>query len=151
MELIDRIGQILATLCCSIFAGASLYINLVEHPARMECGTELAATEFAPSYRRAAIMQASLAILGFLASMLVWLRGNDVWWLVGGLLLVLVVPFTLIVIVPTNRKLLDPSLDKGSDEAACRANLPERSCSLDLPLHHDGPSSPAPSPMSFNP
>ena len=43
----------------------------------MECGTEVAATEFAPSYRRAAIMQASLAILGFLASMLVWLRGNE--------------------------------------------------------------------------
>ena len=103
MELIDKIGQLLATLCCSIFAGASLYINLVEHPARMECGTELAATEFAPSYRRAAIMQASLAILGFLASMLVWLRGNDGWWLVGGLLLVLVVPFTLIVIMPTKK------------------------------------------------
>jgi uncharacterized membrane protein len=118
MELIDKIGQLLATLCCSIFAGASLYINLVEHPARMECGTELAATEFAPSYRRAAIMQASLAILGFLASMLVWLRGNDGWWLVGGLLLVLVVPFTLIVIMPTNRKLLDPSLDKGADSTA---------------------------------
>jgi uncharacterized membrane protein len=84
----------------------------------MECGTEVAAREFPPSYRRAAIMQASLAILGFLASMLVWLRGNDVWWLVGGLLLVLVVPFTLIVIMPTNRKLLDPSLDKGSDATA---------------------------------
>ena len=119
MELIDKIGQLLATLCCSIFAGASLYINLVEHPRRTECGTEMAATEFAPSYRRAAIMQASLAILGFLASMLVWLRGNDVWWLVGGLLLVLVVPFTLIVIMPNNRKLfLDPSLDKGSDATA---------------------------------
>ena len=118
MELIDKIGQLLATLCGSIFAGASLYINLVEHPARMECGTEVAAREFAPSYRRAAIMQASLAILGFLASLLVWLRGNDVWWLVGGLLLVLVVPFTLIVIMPTNRKLLDPSLDKGSDATA---------------------------------
>ncbi len=80
----------------------------------MECGTELAATEFPCSYRRAAIMQASLAILGFLASMLVWLRGESVWWLVGGLLLVLVVPLTLIVIMPTNRELLDPSLDKKS-------------------------------------
>ena len=76
----------------------------------MECGTEVAATEFAPSYRRAAIMQASLAILGFLASLLVWLRGNDVWWLVGGLLLVLVVPFTVIVIMPTNAKVTVPMI-----------------------------------------
>jgi uncharacterized membrane protein len=118
MELIDKITQLLATFCCSMFAGAALYINLVEHPARMECGTELAATQFSPSYRRAAAMQASLGILGFLASLFVWMRGATVWWLVGGVLLVLVVPFTLIVIMPTNRKLLDPTLDKRSDGTA---------------------------------
>ena len=50
-----------AILSCSLFAGAALYINLAEHPARMECGTALAATVFKPSYRRAAVMQASLA------------------------------------------------------------------------------------------
>ena len=118
MEVTDRIAQLIATFCCSIFAGAALYINLVEHPARMECGTEVAATEFPLSYKRAAVMQASLAILGFLASLFVWLRGATVWWLVGGISLVLVVPITLIVIMPTNRKLLDPSLDKRSDGTA---------------------------------
>ena len=118
MEPIDKIAQLLATFFCSIFAGAALYINLVEHPARMECGTEFAASEFSPSYKRAAIMQASLAILGFLASIFVWLRGANVLWLVGGVLLVLVIPFTLIVIMPTNKKLLDPSLDKKSEATA---------------------------------
>lgn len=118
MELIDTIAELLATFPCSLFAGAALYINLVEHPARMECGTELAATEFSPSYRRAAVMQASLATLGFLASILVWLRGDDIRWFVGGVLLVLVIPFTLVVIMPTNRKLLDPYLDKKSEVAA---------------------------------
>jgi hypothetical protein len=38
--------------------------------------------------------------------------------LIAGLLLGLVVPFTLIVILPTNKGLLDPDLDRGSAEAA---------------------------------
>src|SRR5437773_809802 len=38
-------------------------------------------------------------------------------WLTGSLLLFLVVPFTLIVIFPTNHKLLDATLDKSSPEA----------------------------------
>jgi hypothetical protein len=63
-----QIAEFVAVLACSLFTGASVYINLVEHPARMECGVEIAATEFAPSYRRATIMQASSAALGLLSS-----------------------------------------------------------------------------------
>jgi uncharacterized membrane protein len=37
---------------------------------------------------------------------------------VGGLLLVSAVPLTLVVIMPTNKALLDPSLDKRSERAA---------------------------------
>jgi len=118
MDAVQNTAQFLATFCCSLFAGASVYINLVEHPARLECGTEIAAGEFPPSYRRAAVMQASLAILGFLSSIVVCLKEAKVGWLVGGVLLVAVVPFTLIVIMPTNKRLLDPSLDKRSERAA---------------------------------
>lgn len=38
--------------------------------------------------------------------------------LIAGLLLGLVIPFTLIVILRTNKALLDPSLDRGSAETA---------------------------------
>ena len=44
--------QFLAILATALFAGAAIYINVAEHPARMECGTALAATVFGLSYRR---------------------------------------------------------------------------------------------------
>ncbi len=117
MEAIRELAQFLTTLCCGLFAGAAIYINLVEHPARMECGTEIAATEFGPSYRRAAVMQASLAATGLAASMAAWLTGASVWWLAGGILLGSVIPFTLAVILPVNKQLLAPALDKRSARA----------------------------------
>jgi hypothetical protein len=65
MESLMRLAEFLTVLACSVFAGAAVYVTFVEHPARVSCGTELAIVEFAPSYRRAAVMQASLAIAGF--------------------------------------------------------------------------------------
>ena len=118
MNALAMLPEMLSTLSAGLFAGASLYINLVEHPARMECGTALAVMEFAPSYRRAAVMQGLLAAVGFLSAGVTWLTGSSFWWLIGGIVLVLVIPFTLIVIFPTNKKLLDPSLDKSSELAS---------------------------------
>ncbi|MGH9554368.1 MAG: DUF1772 domain-containing protein [Terriglobales bacterium] len=107
----------MATLATGLFAGAALYINLVEHPARMSCGTVLAVTQFAPSYKRGAVMQVSLALLAFLSAIAAWWMDAGRGWLIGGLLIVAVIPFTLLVILPTNKKLLDPALDKDSNEA----------------------------------
>ncbi len=110
--------EFIATLCAGLFAGAAIYITLVEHPARLDCGTELAVTEFGPSYRRAAVMQASLAAVGFPAALMAWLQGRGLLVLLGGLLLGAVIPFTLLVIFPTNKRLLDSGLDRRSAEAA---------------------------------
>jgi uncharacterized membrane protein len=110
--------ELLATICAGLFAGAAVYITLVEHPARLECGTELAATEFVPSYRRATLMQASLAAVGLAAALVAWAQGRGLFPLLGGVLLGAVIPFTLVVILPTNTRLLDPGLDRRSPEAA---------------------------------
>src|SRR3989441_8779379 len=105
--------EFLATFCCAIFAGAAIYINAVEHPARLSCGTSAALAEWAPSYTRATIMQASLAVSGFGFSIAAWLAGAASRYLVAGVILGLVVPFTLIIIRPTNTRLLalDPKRD----------------------------------------
>ena len=109
--------ELIATLAAGLFSGASIYINLVEHPARMECGTAAALSQWAPSYKRATVMQASLGAVGFLSAIGAWILRAGTLWLLGGVLFGLVIPFTLIVILPTNRKLLSPSLDKESSEA----------------------------------
>ena len=102
---------IVAAICAGLFAGAAIYINAVEHPARVSCGNDVALREFAPSYRRATVMQASLAVIGCLAGLWsAWVLG-DAWVGFGALLLGAVVPFTLVVILPTNKQLLEPSLD----------------------------------------
>lgn len=106
--------QLIAILSTALFAGAALYVSLVEHPARMRCSIEVAVAEFVPSYKRASIMQALLAIIGFVASVFAWLRGAGPPWLVAAVLIVAVVPFTLIVIMPTNKQLMTPGLDLSS-------------------------------------
>ena len=109
---------ITATLAAGIFAGAAIYVSAIEHPARLSCGTEIAVREFVPSYRRGAIMQASLAIAGCVAGVIGgWLR-SDITSVVAALLLGTVVAFTLIVILPINKRLLDPTLDARGAEAA---------------------------------
>jgi hypothetical protein len=112
-----QIAEFVAVLACGLFAGAALYVSLVEHPARMECGVEIAVAEFSPSYRRGTIMQVTLAAVCLLSSIGAWLVGATLWWVVAGILQVSVIPFTLIVILPTNRRLMSPTLDRGSVQA----------------------------------
>ena len=110
-------AELIASVAAGLFAGAAAYVTVAEHPARLECGPVLAIKEFGPSYRRAAVMQGALAVVGFVTSFFAWYEGAGVEWLVWGLLLGAMVPYTLVVVMPTNRRLLDPTLDAGSSEA----------------------------------
>ena len=108
----------IAIVASGLFAGAAIYISLVEHPARLSCGTPLALREFAPSYKRAAILQASLAVIGCAAGSIAGWQQSDATIVMAAIMFGLVVPFTLVVIAPTNHRLLDPGLDSSSGEAA---------------------------------
>ena len=110
--------QMVATLATGIFFGAAVYVSLVEHPARISCGAPLAVAEWRPSYKRGTRMQAPLALIGSLAALAVWWFQGGAAWLVGGVLLLLIVPFTLVVIFPTNKRLESQELDLHSEEAS---------------------------------
>jgi hypothetical protein len=103
LESLQLIGAFTATL----FAGAALYINVAEHPARMTLDAKVALMQWAPSYRRATLLQAPLALLSFLCGTGAWFLGGGTSWLLAALLIGAVVPFTFIVVMPTNRRLLE--------------------------------------------
>ena len=73
--MLRQIAEFAAMLACGLFAGAAVYVSLVEHPARMECGVEIATAEFPPSYHRGTIMQVTLAAVCLLSSIAAWLAG----------------------------------------------------------------------------
>jgi len=108
--------QLIAAFAAMLFAGAALYINVAEHPARMTLETRMAALQWAPSYKRATLLQAPLALISLVSGAGSWFLGADVFWLMAALIIGSVVPFTLVVVMPTNRQLLDPNRDLGSAE-----------------------------------
>ena len=108
--------QLIATLAATLFAGAALYINVAEHPSRRALETRAAALQWALSYKRATLLQAPLALLSLVSGTAAWLLGADVGWFVAALFIGAVVPFTFLVVMSTNRKLLDPARDLASAE-----------------------------------
>jgi hypothetical protein len=107
----------IATAAAGLFAGAALYVSLVEHPARVACGPLMAVAQFRLSYPRGAALQAPLAVVGGLAGAAAWLAGAAAVWLGAAVLLGLAVPYTLVAIMPTNRRLLDRRLEPDTPEA----------------------------------
>jgi hypothetical protein len=109
---------LIAIVATGTFAGAAVYVSLVEHPARVSCGVQVALKQFGPSYKRGAVMQASLAVAGSVAGIAAGTMRGDLPTILAAVLFGALVPFTLVVIFPTNKRLLNPALDSRSAEAA---------------------------------
>ena len=100
--------EVTALLFSAIYFGATAYITLVEHPARLACSPEVALTQWAqsvkstPRYAASALIAAAAALVhskATLASPWTW----------GSILLLTVLPFTVVALLPIQRHLAEPN------------------------------------------
>lgn len=100
-----------ALVVAAAFAAAAIYVSACEHPARLQLDDRAMLTQWKPSYKHGAIMQASLSMIGTILGLIAWWQSRNTLWLVGSVSLIAPWPFTLLVIKPTNDTLLatDPA------------------------------------------
>lgn len=100
------IFSLVALISATLFAGAALYISLVEHPSRLVLDDAPLLQQWQPSYKRALPIQSGLAVIGGVAAIAAAYLSSDWRWIAGSLALLGNWPFTLLIIMPVNKRLM---------------------------------------------
>src|SRR6202165_5917248 len=103
---------ILALIEAAVFTGVALYVNVAEQHARLALDDRALLTEWKPSYRRGAAMQAPIALVGCLLGLIAGGQTSHGGFWIGALAIIAPWPWTLIGIKPTNDALLATELDQ---------------------------------------
>jgi hypothetical protein len=96
----------LALVVAALFTGAAFYVNFAEQPARLELKDRPLLAEWKTAYKRGAMMQASLALLGCLLGGIAWWQTGKPAFLAGAIFMLAPWPWTLLAMKPVNDALM---------------------------------------------
>jgi hypothetical protein len=107
---------LLTLSAAAVFSGAAVYVNVAEQPARLALDDRALLAEWKPSYRRGAMMQASIALIGCVLGSIAWWQTSQPGFLVGAVAMLAPWPWTLLVTKPTNDALLASAPDQAEPQ-----------------------------------
>lgn len=111
-----EIAGAFALTTAAVFAGAALYVNVAEQPARLKLDDKALLAEWKPSYARGKAMQASIALVSTVLGLIAAYTTRDWRWALGAALILAPWPWTLLIIMPVNTVLQATASDAANAE-----------------------------------
>ncbi len=112
------IAGLIALTFAAAFAGAAIYVNWVEQPARLALDDEALLSEWGPSDSRAVALLLAFALAAAVGGFIAYFETQDVRYVFGALIAISSWPYAFVVMAPLNNQILAL---RGTDVGAARA------------------------------
>jgi uncharacterized membrane protein len=109
-----EIMQLLAVIIAGIITGGAWAYTLEIHPALMKARPSSSLDVFSPMFHHANKMQPLLGTVVAIVTLIVSFMTGNWYWFVTALIMQIIGPYTIIVLMPLNRRLMAEDADPNS-------------------------------------